>query len=75
VPTPRGDIEVAWNAGPEFCLRLNLPDGIEAEIELPASLESEVVDHLGQPLAATRRGDRWVLPGTWRGAVELSLHP
>jgi hypothetical protein len=35
VPTPKGDIKVHWNRMPAFTLKVEIPEGIEADVTLP----------------------------------------
>ena len=59
VPTPRGPIEVGWENKSSFQMRLELPAGVTAKLELPASPESKAVLINGNPVAAKRIGSRW----------------
>ncbi len=82
IPTPRGPVLVRWARGEagRFALDVTLPAGTSARVELPAFVESlpstaapAQVWLNGQPVAAARRGDRWVLdaPVTGRATIEL----
>jgi hypothetical protein len=61
VPTPRGPIRVAWENRATFRLRLELPHGVPARIELPASGTSRDVFVDGRKVAAARSGAWWIL--------------
>jgi alpha-L-rhamnosidase len=61
VPTPRGPIEVAWENKSTFGMRLELPQGMTARLELPAAPSSSRVLVNGKPVPATRQGARWIV--------------
>jgi alpha-L-rhamnosidase len=73
VPTPRGPIRVEWTGGERFTLRIALPAGMSAAIELPAAPGSRGVFSGGRPLRARRSGDRWVLDEDVAGTVTLEV--
>ena len=73
IPTPRGPIGIDWKRGPGFTLSLDLPEGVVARVELPAIGEGGKVAVGGKPVAAQRRGDRWVLDEDLRGKVLIEL--
>jgi hypothetical protein len=59
IPTPRGPIEIGWENKSSFQMRLELPSGMTARIELPASPASKGVSINGEPVPAKRIGSRW----------------
>lgn len=70
VPVPGGAVAVAWNhdaKGQRFELRVELPEGLPAEIELPVA--GRVVVHEGN---ARRRAGRLIVKG---GRVRVSAGP
>lgn len=73
IPTPRGPIEVAWSNEGTFRMTLDLPEGVGAMIDLPASPSSTGVTVNGKPAAAKRAGSRWVLEGSVRGKVAVAV--
>ncbi|EMI57707.1 alpha-L-rhamnosidase [Rhodopirellula sallentina SM41] len=74
VPTPRGPIEIDWTLEGELLeLSVALPPGMTAQIELPASEVSRVVESEGQVIDATRVGDRLILDGTMQGDATFSV--
>ena len=75
IPTPRGPVLVSWTAGETFRLRLTLPAGLAARVELPARPQTGGVLSGGEPIAARRVGSRWVLEADVVGTVELEVVP
>jgi hypothetical protein len=73
VPTPRGPIGIEWQRGESFNLRLALPEGMRARVELPASGDASEVVCDGKAVAATRHGGHWRLDEPVSGEVELEL--
>jgi len=61
IPTPRGPVTIAWENGTSFEMKLTLPAGMSARLELPASESSQGVTINGQPAAAKRDGSRWLV--------------
>lgn len=61
IPTPRGPILVSWENAATFRLAVELPPGVTAQVELPAPAASRGVFRDGQPVAAHRAGDRWIV--------------
>jgi hypothetical protein len=59
IPTPCGPIEIGWENKSSFQMRLELPDGMTAQIEVPASPASKGVSINGEPVPAKRIGSRW----------------
>ncbi len=61
VPTPRGPISVNWKNEKPFSITINLPEGMNAQVELPASPKSKGI-YLGDKLLDAKKvGTRWVI--------------
>jgi len=73
VPTPRGPLTVDWNNGSSFEMKLTLPEGMTAKLELPASPSSKGVTINGKPVAATRAGSRWRVAEAVAGTVAIRV--
>lgn len=73
VPTPRGAISIDWQHDTTFKLSLVLPDGMSATVELPATDGSTGVFRDGVAIAATRKGDRWMVTDTVHGTTTLEV--
>ncbi len=73
VPTPRGAIEVEWTDGPVFRFEALLPDGVSAELILPAAAHPGGVFRDGRPVAARREGASWILAEPVAGPVRLEV--
>ena len=71
IPTPRGPITIAWENGAFFQMKLTLPAGMTAQLELPASPASKGVSLNGKPAAAKRVGACWVLDESVSGDVAV----
>lgn len=69
VPTPRGPVDVRWEAGPPFQLRVTVPPGMRARLEIPAPAGAPSPRLNGQPVASARRPWGWLvsptIPGPW----------
>jgi alpha-L-rhamnosidase len=73
VPTPRGSVRVSWKRAPNFALSVELPEGMEAKVLLPATDDSRGV-WVGAHLAkAHRDGGWWVLDEDVRGRVSMQV--
>ncbi|MGL4401938.1 MAG: family 78 glycoside hydrolase catalytic domain [Luteolibacter sp.] len=71
IPTPRGPIEVDWENETTFRMKLNLPEGIAAQLDLPASSSSKSVLINGKPSPAKRVGARWHVDTTVTGVAHV----
>ena len=71
IPTPLGPIEVGWENKSSFQMRLELPVGMNAKLELPASRASKGVSINGKPVAAKRIGARWDVDEAVSGAASV----
>jgi len=61
MPTPCGELSVAWKRDKNFTLTLSLPAGMTAKVELPALEGSSEVRVGGVPVRAHREGQWWTL--------------
>lgn len=77
VPTPRGAIQMEWQRGERFRVRLHLPEGFRARVELPATPETAgvvLLDPSGpRSIPARRVEDRWILDTELAGDVTLEV--
>ncbi len=73
VPTPRGPIMIDWKNDLTFTLTLTLPDDVSGRLELPATDGSSGVWIDGREVAATRKGDRWIVTDEVRGSMNLEI--
>ncbi|OYV04382.1 MAG: alpha-L-rhamnosidase [Verrucomicrobiales bacterium VVV1] len=73
VPTPSGPIEVEWKNGTSFEMKLGLPKGMTAKLDLPASTSSKGVTLNGKPAAAKLAGDRWLVDEMVSGDVMIKV--
>jgi len=73
IPTPRGPVQIAWTNEKVFTLRLTLPPGMRARIELPAADGSRGVFSGGAQVRARRVASRWLLEDDVTGSVTLEV--
>lgn len=71
IPTPRGELSVSWIRKKDFTLRLTLPPGMGAKVELPANDGSTGVRVNGIPAIAGRQGKWWILEKDLAGTVTI----
>jgi hypothetical protein len=71
IPTPLGPIEVDWENKSSFQMRLELPVGMTAKLELPASPASRGVSINGEPVTAKRIGARWHVDEVVSGSASV----
>lgn len=71
IPTPRGPIIVDWENQSSFGIKLTLPDGMSALIEIPAPQSSKSITVNGKTVAAKRIGSYWHLDQHVTGNVEI----
>jgi len=74
MPTPRGELEVSWKREENFTLKLTLPAGMTAKVELPALEGSSEVRVDGAPVPAHREGQWWTLEKDLSGNVMIEEH-
>lgn len=72
VPTPRGPVEVGWEKTDAFRLRLSLPGGISARLELPVSGAPAELMINNHRVAAERGARHWIVPAV-TGTVEAVM--
>jgi len=73
IPTPRGPISIDWKNGKNFTLSLDLPQGMTAAIDLPASNTSSGVWMNGKPVKAKKTNARWQLDEPVSGTLALTV--
>ncbi len=73
IPTPVGPITIAWEKGPTFQMKLTLPDGMSARLDVPASPQSNGVTINGKSATAKRVGTRWLLDEEVSGTLTLQV--
>jgi alpha-L-rhamnosidase len=71
VPTPRGEVSVAWRRGASFAMTLALPAGMTARVELPALPGSREVWIAGRHVQARRDGQQWKLEKDVSGTINI----
>ena len=71
VPTPLGPVKVDWKNGDQFKLELQLPQGMSAKIEFPATDSSKSISVNGQEVEATKENGRWILQDAVAGSVTI----
>ena len=75
VPTPHGEISVAWRQekkpGKRFRMNLALPPGVTAKVELPAFAGSRGVWIRGAQGKAQREGQWWKLENDVSGTADI----
>jgi hypothetical protein len=76
VPTPHGEISVAWeqkiDAGKRtFTIALSLPSGVKARVELPAFPASRGVWIGSKQVQAHREGQWWSVESDVSGTIDL----
>jgi hypothetical protein len=74
VPTPRGPIEIDWKKDSTFTLSLALPEGMSAQVELPAANGTTGVSVDGKSAEATKTENRWILKDKVSGAVNIEVN-
>lgn len=73
VPTRMGAILVEWEVAGNFKMKLQLPEGMAAQVDLPAVGESSQVLLDGKPVKASLRAGRWVLEERVEGSVVIEV--
>jgi len=71
MPTPRGELSVAWKRDKYFNLTLTLPPGMTAKVELPVLEGSTGVWIAGAPVKAHRDAQWWTLQKDLSGTVTI----
>lgn len=73
VPTPRGPVEVDWKQDGTFKMSLGLPDGMSAQIDLPAIEGSTTVSVNGVEVGALKKDGRWIVADAVSGNVTFEV--
>jgi hypothetical protein len=73
IPTPRGPMHIAWANEAGFRVKVTLPPGMTAQMELPAPAGSRGVFSGGAPVRARRVATRWLLQDDVTGSVTLEV--
>ncbi|MCU0250405.1 MAG: family 78 glycoside hydrolase catalytic domain [Vicinamibacterales bacterium] len=73
IPTPRGPVHIAWANEAGFRVKVTLPPGMTAQMELPAPAGSRGVFSGGAPVRARRVANRWLLEDEVTGSVTLDV--
>lgn len=73
VPTPRGPIEINYQASNTYNLTLSLPSGVSAQVQLPAEGPLQKIKLNGKPASAHRSGERWILDEDVTGTNIIKL--
>ncbi len=71
MPTPHGELSVAWTKGSGFKLSLTIPQGMNARVELPVEQGSSEILSDGKRLEAHREGPWWILDRDVSGTVQI----
>ena len=71
MPTPLGEVSVAWKRDKSFTLTLTLPAGTTAKVELPALQGSSGVWVDGAHVKAHREGEWWTLEKDMSGTITI----
>jgi hypothetical protein len=73
IPTPRGPLMVSWKNGGSFQMKVSVPDGMSAEVELPATAQSQGVFKGAERVSAKRFGSRWKLDQAVTGTATFEV--
>jgi hypothetical protein len=73
VPTPHGAITVQWKRGATFSLSVSLPQGMTAQVNVPAVENSSGVFIGGKLAGAHRVGGWWILDDDISGRVTVEV--
>jgi len=71
IPTPNGPVFVRWENGAGFKLKLDLPPGTSASVEIPATGSSRGVMLNGRSVAAKRDDKWWIIEERLTGKVTV----
>lgn len=73
VPTPRGPVSVDWHQTDKFEMKLSLPVGMTASIEVPAVPDAEGVLVNGQFVEAEVDSGYWILKDDLAGELKIEV--
>lgn len=71
IPTPLGELSVSWTQTQSFTLKLDIPKGMSAKVELPAFEGSSEIWIAEKQAKAHRQGQWWILNESLSGSVEI----
>lgn len=71
IPTPRGEVSIAWTRAKSFELHIVLPAGMSAKVELPAIPRASAVFVADHKVKAHLRGEWWILDEAVAGSAEI----
>lgn len=71
IPTPRGEIAIAWTRGKTFGLHIAVPRGVFAKVTLPAVPGATGVWIGGKQVPAHPEGTWWVLDRSLEGTISV----
>ena len=71
IPTPLGPVEVGWENKTSFQMRLELPPGMTAKLEIPASPSSKGISINGEVVSAKRIGSYWHVDQAVSGSMSV----
>lgn len=73
IPTPRGPVEIHWLQDTSFNLKVDLPEGMTARVELPSSRPTDRVLMDGKPVSTTWAGSRLVVNDAVSGSRKFAV--
>jgi hypothetical protein len=73
IPTPRGPIQIAWSREANWELKLSLPPGVTAQLELPASDPTAVVTLDDEVITPVLENNRWRINSSVQGKVTVTI--
>lgn len=73
VPTPRGPILIDWKNGDGFVIDLELPEGMKAKVDVPATGGGKGVFVNGVKTEAEPKDGRWILRNGVSGKVRIEV--
>ncbi len=73
VPTPHGPISVDWKQQDSFSMKLKLPDGMTASVQVPTVPGAERILVNGQQVEAVLDSGFWLLSKDLAGEVEIEV--
>jgi alpha-L-rhamnosidase len=71
IPTPLGIVDVDWENKTSFQMRIELPPGMTAKLEVPAAKNSAGVSINGKAVSAERDGNYWHIQHAVSGSVSV----
>ena len=71
IPTPQGELVISWRKGKNFLLKISIPTGMTARVELPALQGARQIRRDGKLIKAHREGAWWILDREESGSVEI----